>query len=68
VNNYIIDTVEKIARYLSRSRIEPHVEQKCDRSGNIYWQIYDPITGSCCSLSSEQEVKAWLDNRYYDCY
>jgi hypothetical protein len=65
VNNYIFDTVERIARYLSRNRVEPQIVQKCDRSGNVYWQIYDPISGFHCSLNSEQEVREWLDTRYY---
>ncbi|MGF1589024.1 MAG: hypothetical protein ACFCU7_07240 [Pleurocapsa sp.] len=63
--NNILNTLKKIGRYLIVNRTEPRVRQKGDRSGNSYWQIYDPVTGSNCSLSSEQEVRTWLDTRYY---
>jgi hypothetical protein len=65
VTNYIIDAVARIARYLSRNRVEPQIVQKCDRSGKNYWQVYDPVSGSSYSFSSEKEVRAWLDTRYY---
>ena len=63
--DYLIVTLKKIGHYLIANRIEPHVKQKCDRSGNFYWQIYDPISGSYLFFNSEREVRAWLDTRYY---
>jgi hypothetical protein len=65
MNKYIISIIEKISQDLAKSRVEPHIVQKCDRSGNTYWRVYDPISGSHCSLNSEQEVRSWLDTRYY---
>jgi hypothetical protein len=65
VNNYITSIIERIGRYLSQNRVEPQIMQKSDRFGNKYWQVYDPISGSYCSLNSEQEVRLWLDNCYY---
>jgi hypothetical protein len=65
MNNYLISIIEKIGRYLSRNRVEPRVKQKCDRSGNTYWRVYEPVSGFHCSFNSEQEVRAWLDTRYY---
>lgn len=57
--------VEVVGRYLTTNRFEPHVKQKCDRWGNCYWQIYDPLTGFESCFSSEQEVREWLERRYY---
>lgn len=65
MTNYFIKIIARISVYLAKSRIEPKIKQKCDRSGNIYWQIYDPVSGYCFSLGSEQEVRAWLDTRNY---
>ena len=67
--NYITKTIGKIARYFTKSRTEPHIEYKCSpgfpSQGDCYWQVYDPISGLHTSFSSETEVKAWLDRRYY---
>jgi hypothetical protein len=65
MTNHIIDALERIARHLAKSRVEPRVKQKCDRNGNRYWRVYDPISGSHCSLNSEQEVRAWLDTWHW---
>ena len=63
--DYIITILRKINRYLADSKTEPQIVKKCDRHGNSYWQVYDPVSASRCSFGSEQEVKAWLDRRYY---
>lgn len=44
---------------------EPKVWQKKDRKGNIYWRVYNPTTGYCGSFNSEEEVRMWLEERYY---
>ena len=63
--DYIIGILKNMGRYLIANRTEPHVKQKCDRKGNYYWQVYEPISGSYLSFSSEREVRTWLENRYY---
>ena len=67
--NYIIQTIGKIALYLTKSRTEPCIEYKCSPGchgqGDCYWQVYDPVSGLHTSFGSETEVKAWLDRRYY---
>ena len=60
-----IALLKKIGRYLIANRIEPHVKSKCDRRGNCYWQVYDPVSGCNRSFGSEKEVRAWLDTRYH---
>ncbi|WP_088889336.1 hypothetical protein [Leptolyngbya ohadii] len=35
------------------------------RSGSAYWTIHDQILGRRVFFDSEQEVRAWLDKRYY---
>ena len=64
-NQIVIKIFAKVSRYLSATKVEPEVKKKCDRQGNCYWQIYDPISGSHYSFGSEQEVRSWLDTRYY---
>ena len=61
----MINLFQRIRRYLVVNRIEPDVRQKCDRFGNFYWQIYDPISRSYLFFNSEREVRVWLDTRYH---
>lgn len=44
---------------------EPVVMQRCDRQGHRYYVVYDPRTQSRTICSSETEVRAWLESRYY---
>lgn len=43
---------------------EPQVWKKCDRQGNIVYQVYDPYTRTSANLESEQAVRIWLESRY----
>lgn len=45
---------------------EPKIIQKHEPSGNSYYQVYDPVTGSSKTFSSEQETRVWLDRRFYE--
>ena len=44
---------------------EPKVTQRCDRQGNCYYQVYDPVTGKSSTFGSEREIRYWLEARYY---
>lgn len=44
---------------------EPKVYQKHDRNGKLYFQVYDPIARQSSTFNTEQEVRIWLDQRYY---
>jgi hypothetical protein len=44
---------------------EPIVRQVRDRAGSLIWHVHDPETGYSGCFSSEQEVRAWLERRYY---
>ncbi|MBE9138283.1 hypothetical protein IQ254_13990 [Nodosilinea sp. LEGE 07088] len=44
---------------------EPRIWQRT-RSGHSVWFAHDPITNRTRSFVSEQDVRIWLDNRYYD--
>ncbi len=51
--------------YVVSSHNELQVWQKTDRYGNTYWQAYDPVTGRSTSLGSEDEMRIWIEQRYY---
>lgn len=44
---------------------EPSVMERCDRQGNPYYEIYDPISRQRVHCETESEVRAWLEQRYY---
>lgn len=43
-------------------RLEPRIIPITDRSGNTWWQVYNPRTHQQKWLSSPDEVMRWLDN------
>jgi hypothetical protein len=45
---------------------EIRIWQRCDRAGNIVWYVYNPATEQSAQFSSEQEVRVWLDQHYYE--
>lgn len=44
---------------------EPKVFQKCNRTGNVHFEVYDPKCRQRMTFGSEQEVRIWLEQRYY---
>lgn len=34
-------------------------------NGEQVWKVYDPISGSRAAFTSEQDLRAWLEQRYY---
>lgn len=46
-------------------REEPKIWRVYDRAGVATWRVYDPTTNQSAHFVSEQEVRVWLDQRYY---
>lgn len=44
---------------------EPRVWQRTNRKGEVWWQGYDPATGCSVFLTSEAEMRVWLEERYH---
>ena len=43
---------------------EPKIWEKRDRLGNTFFKVYDPASDRFIYLSSENEVRIWLEERY----
>jgi len=56
--------IEKLIRALTRGH-ELQVWCKKDRNGNVYWQAFDPKNRKSTCLSSEAEMRIWIEQRYY---
>ena len=50
---------------IAPSSSEPRVWQERDQSGQLYWRVYDPTHDRSISFYSEQEIRRWLEKRYY---
>ena len=50
---------------LATGSSEPIIEKHCDRKGQTYYTIYDPVTEQQSTQLSEAEVRTWLEQRYY---
>ena len=46
-----------------QAELEPKIWEKRDRLGNIF-KVYDPASDRFIYLSSENEVRIWLEERY----
>jgi hypothetical protein len=64
ISKYIIKKFRQFGQYLIQIQTEPQIKQKCDRNGQSYWQIFDPVSGHFTLLGSETEVRMWLENYY----
>jgi hypothetical protein len=43
---------------------DPIINERRDRQGNVYYQVYDPHTRRSAVFSSEAEIRYWLEQRY----
>ncbi|ASC71686.1 hypothetical protein XM38_026400 [Halomicronema hongdechloris C2206] len=53
-----------VVEWLTRDRNAPRIYQRHDAAGNVVWQAYDPLTRRSIMSQSEQEIRAWLEERY----
>jgi hypothetical protein len=61
------DGVGKVSRAIANQVThgsEPTVRERCDRRGNVYYQVYDPRTQKSAVFGCQSEVRYWLEQRY----
>lgn len=64
----VFETIKRVCRDTIHALTRGHelqVWRKSDRYGNAYWQAFDPKTRRSTSLSSEAEMRIWIEQRYY---
>ena len=64
ISSFIVNIFRGIRRSFVASKNEPHIEQKRDRRGNLYWQVYDFTTNKSYTFGSSRDVRAWSEERY----
>ncbi|MEM6447909.1 MAG: hypothetical protein AAFY57_15670 [Cyanobacteria bacterium J06642_2] len=60
-----LQQVGKICAALFLGNPEPRIWKIMRADGTTHWRIYDPTSDRRHSFSSENEVRAWLERRYY---
>ncbi|HEY9635511.1 MAG TPA: hypothetical protein V6D14_19060 [Coleofasciculaceae cyanobacterium] len=64
----LITLLNRLLQGLVESMLSSHelrIWQTDDRLGNKIWHAYDPAIDKSISVESEAEIRAWIDNRYY---
>jgi hypothetical protein len=46
-------------------KTELRVWQRTGAGGQLYWQAYDPVSGEFVTRGSEDEMREWIETRYY---
>lgn len=60
--------LEKIWQFLVRhlrELPELRVWHTCDDEGNIWWNAYDPTTNRSIYSITEEQMRVWIEQRYY---
>ncbi|HLO47461.1 MAG TPA: hypothetical protein VK211_03445 [Kamptonema sp.] len=52
-----------LAAIICRDQIR--IWQTSDRYGKTLWHAYDPATGRSTSVATEDEMRVWIEQRYY---
>lgn len=55
---------QKVVNYLNTNN-ELQIWQSSDRYGRKWWNAYDPFTGRIAKRDSENEMRVWIEQRYY---
>ncbi|WOD37831.1 hypothetical protein [Nodosilinea sp. E11] len=55
---------DKTVRFFT-GQTEPRIWQR-NRQGQLTWFAHDPMTNRTRQFSSEQDVRLWLEKRYYE--
>ncbi len=65
VTSKLLSFVSKFWNAITVVNVEPQIRQEYDRQGKSQWRVFDPITSKSRSFDSEDDVCAWLEQRYY---
>lgn len=55
---------EALVQELTRDRNEPRISKYYNIEGKAFWHVYDPRSQQRLICQSENEVLAWLEDRY----
>lgn len=55
---------QSVLAYFATSS-EPCVWNTQDSTGHTQWKAYDPVTRQSACCDSEEELRAWLEERHY---
>lgn len=50
---------------LTCDRTEPIIRRRINYDGTPIWSVYDPVTRQTFVATSQNEIRAWLEQRYY---
>lgn len=57
--------MEQVLCSLLFQESDPVISERRDRSGTLYYRVYNPRDGKTYYFTSENEVRIWLERRYH---
>jgi hypothetical protein len=61
---YLHSLGHALVAWLCGSR-EPHIKVRHNRHSQVLFEVYDPFAQTRHTFYSEQNLRTWLDQRYY---
>ncbi len=55
-----------LVRDITAPHSDPRIKVKKGLNGQTIWQVWDPRSQETIYLSSEDQVRTWVEERYYD--
>ena len=65
ITSKLLSFVGKVWNAITVVNVDPQIRQERDRYGKSQWRVFDPITSKSRLFDSEDDVCAWLEQRYY---
>ncbi|MEP0760184.1 hypothetical protein [Coleofasciculus sp. FACHB-T130] len=64
VSSILNSVWQHLVKFLTQ---EPEIKvwKKSDRFGNIWWEAYDPFSGSSAIFGCEVDMLGWIETRYH---
>jgi len=63
-SNVFLKLLEQLFQALMTSD-ELQIREVYKKEGNTYFSAYDPITGQSIQNASEDELRSWIEQRFY---
>lgn len=62
---FLLNQIWRLISNAVLNQSDPKIWLRHDRHGNTWWHCYDPRSGHTTRLSSEAEVRIWIEGLYY---
>lgn len=65
VTRFVKSVSVSVFEAITRDRSEPIIRCRRNYDGTPLWSVYDPVSRQTFTATSQNEIRAWLEQRYY---